>query len=302
MAVVNSIYLNAPLTCNADGMLPRSSRQTRRNAGESIRLSREAPASIANRCIESFKPTKNGSRSSVATNALSKGDEPSFPIAIDDTVELPLFPLPLVLFPGTILPLQIFEYRYRIMMHTLLQSDLRFGIVFSGKGNGTAAAIGCVGQVVRYERLPDDRFFLICRGEERFRVTEIVRRRPYLVGKVKWLEDRPSASTDTSEGPDELADEVATIMRDVIRLSGKMQGKVEEAPEDLRKSAFPTPFSFWVASTFEGAPMEQQALLELEDTTERLKRERETLRSTLNYLTAATAVKDAFSGDKGNEV
>eukprot|EP00850_Spirogloea_muscicola_P007446 SM000037S13581 [mRNA] locus=s37:834899:837808:+ [translate_table: standard] len=208
----------------------------------------------------------------------------------DGLVELPLFPLPLVLFPGAVLPLQIFEYRYRIMMHTLLQTDLRFGVVYSGKDAGTASSVGCVGEVVKHERLADDRFFLICRGQERFRVVSITRTKPYLVGKVTWLEDRPS---DQPEDLNALSDDVEGLMKDVIRLSNKMSGKVEkESPEDLRKKAFPTPFSFWVASTFEGAPVEQQSLLELEDTSERLKRERDTLRNTLNYLTAATAVKD----------
>lgn len=47
---------------------------------------------------------------------------PTNPPKSDDVVELPLFPLPLVLLPGAILPLQIFEFRYRIMMHTLLQT------------------------------------------------------------------------------------------------------------------------------------------------------------------------------------
>ncbi|CAI5953590.1 unnamed protein product [Closterium sp. NIES-65] len=209
----------------------------------------------------------------------------------DDLVELPLFPLPLVLFPGTALPLQIFEFRYRIMMQTLLQTDMRFGIIYTGKDAATAAAVGCVGQVIRHERFPDNRYFLICRGEERFRVVDIVRSRPYLVGRVRWLEDKPS---EQPVDIDSLANEVASIMHDVIRMSNKMRGSDEEVP-DLRKSSFPTPFSFWVASTFEGAPAEQQALLELEDTAERLQREKETLRSTLNYLTAASAVKDVFS-------
>lgn len=84
-------------------------------------------------------------------------------------------------------------------------------------------------------------------------------------------------------------------MKEVIRLSNRLNGKAEkEESRDLRKNQFPTPFSFFVGSTFEGAPMEQQALLELEDTAARLKRERETLRNTLNYLTAASAVKDVF--------
>ncbi|XP_050366080.1 uncharacterized protein LOC126784648 [Argentina anserina] len=207
----------------------------------------------------------------------------------DDVVELPLFPLPLVLFPGAILPLQIFEFRYRMMMHSLLQTDLRFGVIYSDAVSGTAD-VGCVGEVVKHERLVDDRFFLICKGQERFRVTDLVRTKPYLVGEVTWLEDRPSGEEDL----DTLATEVESYMKDVIRLSNRLGGKPEKEVQDLRRNLFPTPFSFFVGSTFEGAPREQQALLELEDTAARLKREKETLRNTLNYLTAASAVKDVF--------
>ncbi|CAH8385500.1 unnamed protein product [Eruca vesicaria subsp. sativa] len=209
----------------------------------------------------------------------------------DDLIELPLFPLPLVLFPGATIPLQIFEYRYRVMMQTLLQSDLRFGVVYSDAVSGSAAGVGCVGEIVKHERLVDDRFFLICKGQERFRVTDLVRTKPYLVAKVTWLEDRPGSG---EENVDELASEVEVVMKEVIRLSNRLNGKEEKESRDLRKNQFPTPFSFFVGSTFEGAPMEQQALLELEDTAARLKRERETLRNTLNYLTAASAVKDVF--------
>ncbi|KAG8632433.1 lon protease 2 [Manihot esculenta] len=207
----------------------------------------------------------------------------------DDVVELPLFPLPLVLFPGAILPLQIFEFRYRIMMHTLLHTDLRFGVIYSDAASGTAE-VGCVGEIVKHERLVDDRFFLICKGQERFRITNLVRTKPYLVAEVTWLEDRPSGDEDVEA----LATEVETYMKDVIRLSNRLNGKPEKEAQDLRRNLFPTPFSFFVGSTFEGAPREQQALLELEDTAARLKREKETLRNTLNYLTAASAVKDVF--------
>ncbi|KAJ4916208.1 ATP-dependent protease La (LON) domain protein [Raphanus sativus] len=218
------------------------------------------------------------------------------PSKSDDLVELPLFPLPLVLFPGATIPLQIFEYRYRVMMQTLLQSDLRFGVVYSDAASGSAAGVGCVGEIVKHERLVDDRFFLICKGQERFRVADLVRTKPYLVARVTWLEDRPSG--EENNNLEELAGEVEVLMKEVIRLSNRLNGKKEEEEEekarDLRKNQFPTPFSFFVGSTFEGAPMEQQALLELEDTAARLKRERETLRNTLNYLTAASAVKDVF--------
>ncbi|KAL3845274.1 hypothetical protein ACJIZ3_002677 [Penstemon smallii] len=209
----------------------------------------------------------------------------------DDVVELPLFPLPLVLFPGAILPLQIFEFRYRIMMHTLLHTDLRFGVIYTDAATGTAD-VGCVGEVIKHERLVDDRFFLICKGQERFRVTKLVRTKPYLVAQVTWLEDRPSEKVD--EDLDALANDVEIHMKDVIRLSNRLNGKPEKEVQDLRRNLFPTPFSFFVGSTFEGAPREQQALLELEDTAMRLKREKETLRNTLNYLSAASAVKDVF--------
>ncbi|PRQ33272.1 hypothetical protein RchiOBHm_Chr5g0055761 [Rosa chinensis] len=57
---------------------------------------------------------------------------------------------------------------------------------------------------------------------------------------------------------------------------------------------FPRPFSFFIGSTFKGVPREQHALLELTDTRARLKSEKETLRNTLNYLTATSAGKDVF--------
>ncbi|KAL4277802.1 hypothetical protein GQ457_03G038480 [Hibiscus cannabinus] len=228
--------------------------------------------------------------SSLRCSASSFPDNhPTDPPKSDDVAELPIFPLPLVLFPGAMLPLQIFEFRYRIMMHTLLHTDLRFGVIYSDSVTGTAD-VGCVGEIVKHERLVDDRFFLVCKGQERFRITNVVRTKPYLVAEVNWLEDRPSGSEDL----DGLANEVENYMKDVIRLSNRLNGKQEKETLELRRNLFPTPFSFFVGSTFEGAPREQQALLELEDTATRLKREKETLRNTLNYLSAASAVKDVF--------
>ncbi|XP_068322407.1 uncharacterized protein [Pyrus communis] len=158
------------------------------------------------------------------------------------------------------------------MMHSLLQTDLRFGVIYNDAVSGTAD-VGCVGEVVKHERLVDDRFFLICKGQERFRVTDLVRTKPYLVAEVQWLKDRPS--NDGEEDLEALASEVESYMKDVIRLSNRLGGKPEKDVQDLRRNLFPTPFSFFVGSTFEGAPREQQALLELEDTAVRLKREKD---------------------------
>ena len=72
--------------------------------------------------------------------------------------ELPLFPLPeVVLFPGRPLPLHIFEFRYRIMMNTILESDRRFGVLLYEPVRSQVSNIGCCAEIVQYERLPDDR-------------------------------------------------------------------------------------------------------------------------------------------------
>jgi Lon protease-like protein len=138
--------------------------------------------------------------------------------------------------------------------------------------------------VVKHERLIDNRLFLIWKGQERLRVTNLVRTKPYLVTEVTWLEDR--LSCDEEEDLEVLASEVEGHMKDVIRLSTQLSGKLEKEAQDLRQNLFPTPFSFFVGSTFEGLSREQQALLELEDmapwhhlagtpATVRLRRERE---------------------------
>jgi Lon protease-like protein len=67
-------------------------------------------------------------------------------------------------------------------------------VVFAGAENGTAAAIGCVGEVKKHEKLQDDRFFLICKGQQRFRVVDIVRTKPYLVGRVSLGESLATAT------------------------------------------------------------------------------------------------------------
>ena len=71
--------------------------------------------------------------------------------------ELPLFPLPeLVLFPGRRLPLNVFEFRYRILMNTILEGDRRFGVLMVDPTTGEIAKVGCCAEVIHYQRMPDD--------------------------------------------------------------------------------------------------------------------------------------------------
>ena len=106
--------------------------------------------------------------------------------------ELPLFPLEVVLFPGRPLPLHIFEFRYRIMMNTILDSDRRFGVLMWDQVHGQPVAIGCCAEIIHFQRLPDDRMKILTLGQQRFRVLEYVREKPYRVGLVEWIEDQPT--------------------------------------------------------------------------------------------------------------
>jgi ATP-dependent Lon protease len=202
--------------------------------------------------------------------------------------ELPLFPLPeIVLFPSRPLPLHIFEYRYRIMMNTILENDRRFGVLSIDPATGEIAEYGCCAEILHFQRLPDDRMKMLTFGQQRFRVLEYVREKPYRVGLVEWIEDQPPI-----KDLQPIATEVEELLRDVVHLSAKLTSQKIELPDDLPSS--PTELSYWVASNLYGVASEQQALLEMQDTFDRLQREQEILSSTRNHLAARTALKDAL--------
>lgn len=203
--------------------------------------------------------------------------------------ELPLFPLPeVVLFPNRPLPLHIFEFRYRIMMNTILESDRRFGVLLWDPVQGELAKVGCCAEIIQYQRLPDDRMKVITLGQQRFRVLEYVREKPYKVGLVEWIEDSPPKKDLKS-----LATEVEQLLRDVVRLSAKLTEQNIELPENIPD--LPTELSYWVASNLYGVAAEQQTLLEMQDTADRLEREADILKSTRNHLAARTVLKDTFN-------
>ncbi|MEH2303110.1 MAG: LON peptidase substrate-binding domain-containing protein [Nostoc sp.] len=203
--------------------------------------------------------------------------------------ELPLFPLPeVVLFPTRPLPLHIFEFRYRIMMNTILESDRRFGVLMVDPVQGTIANTGCCAEIVHHQRLSDDRIKMLTLGQQRFRVLEYVREKPYRVGLVEWIEDQPPTKDLRP-----LSSEVEQLLRDVVRLSAKLTEQNIELPEDLPD--LPTELSYWVAGNLYGVAAEQQLLLEMQDTATRLEREAEILTSTRNHLAARAVLKDTFN-------
>lgn len=109
-------------------------------------------------------------------------------------MRIPLFPLDTVLFPGTALPLHIFEERYREMIGECLVQDKSFGVVRADGDN--LAIVGCTAKVVRVlERYPDGRLDILCEGERRFEIDALDESRKFLQADVDFFDDEGERST-----------------------------------------------------------------------------------------------------------
>src|ERR1035437_897137 len=85
-----------------------------------------------------------------------------------DVMELPLFPLNVVLFPGQTLPLHIFEPRYRTMIQRCIEQGQPFGVVLAREEDASPYTIGTAARITQIERLPDGRMNILTVGVERF--------------------------------------------------------------------------------------------------------------------------------------
>jgi Lon protease-like protein len=103
---------------------------------------------------------------------------------------LPLFPLNTVLFPGQLLPLHIFEPRYRQMIGECIQYGRAFGVVLirSGEEVGEGAEpheVGTTAHIVQVENAADNRMNILCVGNARFRTMQLLHDKPYLSGQIE---------------------------------------------------------------------------------------------------------------------
>src|SRR5215212_8679325 len=116
----------------------------------------------------------------------------------DEGVELPIFELPLVLLPGELLPLHIFEERYKRMIARCLEEEEPFGIVFRDDEGG-ARRIGCEARVTEVtERFDDGRLNIIVTGERPFRVLDRFEAAGWPAGEVEPVEQPGDDPTDSA--------------------------------------------------------------------------------------------------------
>ena len=204
---------------------------------------------------------------------------------------LRLFPLGTVLFPGMVLPLHIFEDRYRQMVHELLDGPepRRFGVIAIRKGRETGIEgvsslyeVGCTATLRQTEEHDDGRFDLITVGTQRFRLESLDESRPYLQGDVEFL---PEDDGD-SAGAGRAASLVAAAFRDYLEAlaaRGLAQITIPDLPEE------PVLLSYLVAATMIVDLPDQQALLAEPDSLSRLAAERALLQRETTMLRALTA-------------
>lgn len=205
------------------------------------------------------------------------------------TLEVPLFPLAIVLFPGTPQLLHIFEPRYRQMLADCLEGDGRFGLSYVPSGAGddplpTPGDVGCLAMVHESRLLADGRSNILAVGEQRY----VLRRHlesdlPYHVAQVEPFDD------DDLDAP--LAEELAGQARGLFaRFVADMQTLSDRPQEDVQLEAGAQALSFQIAATLELDPLVKQDLLALRSTTERLRRLLRVLRPLNDELTHRVAV------------
>jgi Lon protease-like protein len=192
--------------------------------------------------------------------------------------QLPLFPLNVVLFPGMLLPLHIFEERYKLMMGTCMVSDQLFGVALIREGQevGEAAVpfeLGTIARITRLQRLPDGRMNLLALGERRYRLLDQPRPTPYLVAQVETI---PPVSAD-------LPEDLALAAREELNQYFALMGR--EAPTLDEPGEFPAEdLSFQVASVLKIDTAARQGLLEIDDPIARLRAGLKALRQERAFL------------------
>jgi Lon protease-like protein len=197
---------------------------------------------------------------------------------------LPLFPLPLVLLPNELLPLHIFEPRYRQMLKDVARDKNMFGVTFFNPTEDfvekpAAGTVGCVAEVREVQTMPDGRSNLLTVGVVRYRLIDYIDAgEPYVVGDVEFFEDEREDELVLSP----LADEVFILFRRIALAAHKLSGERGTFPDVAQTE--PQSLSFLVTAAFNLEPDLKYKLLETRSTIERLQRLKEILVQTVGKM------------------
>ena len=172
----------------------------------------------------------------------------------------PMFPLGSVLVPGMVLPLHVFEERYRALVRRCLDGDREFGVVLIERGSEVGggdvrSSVGTVAEIVRAEELDDGRWAVVAVGTRRVRVT-------------RWLDDELFPSAELEDWPDEPAsdpDDLAATYAETVALTRRVLALAVELGGDgsplSEVTDDPVLGSYQVAVLAPLGPLDRQKLL-----------------------------------------
>ena len=194
-----------------------------------------------------------------------------------ETVDrLPLFPLGLVILPGEVLPLHIFEERYRTMISLCLSEEREFGLIWLSDGG--LRATGCTADITEVlDRMEDGRMNILVQGAQPFRLLRRIDDMPYPAGDIELLDEPP---------PDADAETEATARE---RYADLVERATDSRPEE---SDLVELDAYGMAASIDFAADSKQELLELRSEQERLAKLTELLASTIKRLEYAERAQE----------
>jgi uncharacterized protein len=186
--------------------------------------------------------------------------------------ELPMFPLGTVLLPHMVLPLHVFEPRYRALMYDVLAGEREFGVVLINRGHEVGggderSTTGTVARIVQAEELEDGRWLTLAVGTRRLRVTDWLLDDPYPRAEVRELDDRPD-ETELGEIR-ALLDQVAPRVRRVLGMQAEL-GE-DGVPPTVELDPDPVLASWQLAVVTPLTPFDAQQVLETDGVADRLR-------------------------------
>jgi Lon protease-like protein len=203
-------------------------------------------------------------------------------VIVDQQKELPLFPLHTVLFPGMMLPLHIFEERYKLMISECVRDSQPFGVVLlrSGQESGRNATIydtGTTAHITQVEQLGDGRMNIATLGHSRFRIQSTHNKKPYMTGLIHEF---PLLDTENAEAK-QIAALISPMLQeylDIIAKLGNVELEMSTLPED------PSTLAYLTAIVMRAPMQDKQRLLDIPDLPTMLQVERRILRREVQIL------------------
>jgi Lon protease-like protein len=186
----------------------------------------------------------------------------------------PLFPLGIVLLPGEVVPLHIFEERYKTMIGECLETESEFGIVWLSDDG--LREVGCTARVTRVlAELEDGRLNILVAGGSAFRLLRRIDDMAYPAGEIEMLDDAPEGGDEEEVAELELAAEARARYADLV----EQVTDERPSPDDLEDLD-----AYGMAATIEFDASSKQDLLELRSEPERLAAVRDLFVSTVKRI------------------